>query len=237
MPLDRAAEAALRERARKLQALHISLLFCARTRERWTAGPDAVLAAFGLAPGDRALIADITTEQFGAEAHGRRVVVERGIGRYFGSTLALLSERGTDPGFDDFLCSEFFLDPRHGLPHRSGVGQGYENVSKWFFWLQHEFALDRPGADVALRTEAYAEFAVWLIDEYKRPHDPFYDQFQGGLYWPQSPGEALPVIVLTEDYKQVTIPDAKIADQLPRIGLVDLDTLRPPELEAEPSLT
>ncbi|MEE8445816.1 MAG: hypothetical protein V3S44_10730 [Alphaproteobacteria bacterium] len=237
MILDREAEAALRARARKLQALHINLLFCRPTRQGWADDPDAVLAAFGLEPADRELIADITTEQFQAEAHGRRAVVERGIGRCFESTLARLAERAAGPGFDEFLCSEYFLDPRHGLPHRSGVGPGYENISKWFFWLRHTCALDRPGADIALRTDAYAEFAVWLIDEYKRPHDPFYDQFQGGLFWPRSPGEALPVMLLTEDYMQVTVTDARTADQLPEIGLIDLDTLRPPEHQPEPTLS
>ncbi len=244
MALDGVAEAALRARARNLQALHIRLMFCDPTRQEWAADPDAVLAAFGLRPADRGLIADITTEQFKAEAHGRRTVVERGIGRCFRGTLARLAERAaedgrmeSDPGFDTFLCSDYFLDPRHGLPHSSGVGPGYENVSKWFFWLRREFALDRTGADIALRGAADADFAAWLINQYKRPHDPFYDRFQGGLFWPRDLAEPLPVMLLTEAYMLMTITDAKTAARLPRIGLIDLDALRPPPFQAEPTLT
>ncbi len=44
MALDRAAETALRARARNLQALHIGLMFCGPTRQDWSADADAVLA-------------------------------------------------------------------------------------------------------------------------------------------------------------------------------------------------
>lgn len=43
-------------------------------------------------------------------------------------------------------------------------------------------------------------------------------------------------MLLTEDHKQVTIADAETTDQLPRIRLVNLDTLHQPDFETEPSL-
>jgi hypothetical protein len=213
--IDHHEERALRDRARQLQALHIRLLFCRHTRDAWLAAPDEVLNDFELSADDQRLFPDITGDRFKAESHGRRVVVERSIGNIFDETQQHLAKRaaasgfsGADPTFDDFLCSDYFLDPHRGLPHSSGVGQGYENISKYFFWLREAYDLDSTGTDVTLRTHAYSEFAIYLVTQYQRPHDPYYDQFQGGLYWVKTPGVAMPVMLLSDKFVQYTLGNA-----------------------------
>lgn len=243
MIMDPEEERALRDRARQLQALHIKLLFCHRTRTAWLAAPEDVLTAFGLRSADRSLIPDITGERFKAESHGRRVVVRRTIENSFGDTQKHLAKRaaasgfsGAEPTIDDFMCSDYFLDPHSGLPHSSGVGPGYENISKYFFWLREVYSLKKAGTDIDLRNHAYSEFAIHLITQYQRPHDPFYDQFQGGLYWVETPGIALPVILISDKFVRFTLGNADTVAQLPGAGLLDLDQLAPPEWTDEAML-
>lgn len=241
--IDGTEERALRDRARHLQALHIRLLFCRHTRDAWLAAPDKLLSDFGLSADDYSLFPDITGDRFKAESHGRRVVVERAVANSFGETQQYLVKHaagsgfsGGDPTIDDFLCSDYFLDPHSGLPHSSGVGPGYENISKYFFWLRDTCGLDRPAADVTLRTHAYSEFAIYLITQYQRPHDPYYDQFQGGLYWMETPGIAMPVMLLSDKFVRYTLGNADTVAQLPSAGLIDLDQLSPPDWADEATL-
>jgi hypothetical protein len=140
---------------------------------------------------------------------------------------------GTAPAFDDFLCSPYFFEPGRALPHPTGVGPGYENVSKYFFWLREVMRLDRPEADAELRTAAYVDFAVYLLKEYARPHIPYYDRFKGGVHWRQRADIPSPEILVTEDGKMMSIGDAATIAGLSRIGLVDLDRLQPPSLREE----
>jgi hypothetical protein len=181
-------------------------------------------------------IADIESEQFRAECHGRHLIVERAITGAFGGTLKLMKERfrgkdahATIPDLDDFLCSDSFYNPGRGLPHSSGAGSGYDNISKYFFWLKDRLGLAQPACDVDLRTQAYSEFAAFLIGEYSRPHDPWFDRFKGGLYWPHSPSAPMPVLLMTEKLDLLSIGNPATANQFPQIGLIDLDTLDPPQ--------
>lgn len=229
------AEDELLRRATQMQALHVYLLFCERTRAAWREAPEKVLAAFNLPADAGQLFADIESAQFIAESHGRRVGVERAAGRWFPKTHELLEQRrketgSTPPGhdFDDFLCSDFFLDPRQGIPHTSGIGAGYEAASKYFFWLRAAFGMTRPETDVELRTTAYTEFAFYLINQYRQPHDGWYDRFKGGTYWQQVPGQEIPVLLLSDKFVIFTLNNREIITQLPNIGLVDIDDLHPP---------
>ena len=86
MPPGQVQEAALRERARRLQAVHIRLLFCNRTQKAWRESPDKVLFESGLQPDDHRLFPDIESPQFKAESHGRRIVVERSVSNTFPET-------------------------------------------------------------------------------------------------------------------------------------------------------
>ncbi|MBK20116.1 MAG: hypothetical protein CMM52_14885 [Rhodospirillaceae bacterium] len=233
---DQATENEIRERARKLQALHVKLLFCRATQENWLQNPNTILAEFNLPASARDKIADITTDQFRAESHGRRGLVERSLAKTFPETQKHLEISSAQASFEAFLCSEDFLNPKTGLPHISGVGQGYENNSKYFFWLKRTMRLASADCDVELRNKAHTEFATWLINEYKRPHDPYFDQFEGGLYWMQTPGAAKPVILLSDQFVVYTLNDPNTISQLPKIGLTDLDDVSPPDWPEEETL-
>ena len=233
-----AGSAGIRERARKLQELHVRLLFCHRTRNLWRTAPEEVLSTFGLEGDARGLLADIEGAQFQAEAHGRRVGVQKGVERGFPKTQKYLAAQADaakngppsfedSPGFEDFLGSDHFFDPSCGLPHSSGIGSGYENISKYFFWLRDAHRLAHPETDVTLRNSAYEEFATYLINQYNQPHVPYFDRFKGGLFWRREPGRELPVMLLSDKYALFTLASRETIAQLPVIGLIDLDDLVP----------
>jgi hypothetical protein len=102
--------------------------------------------------------------------------------------------------------------------------------------LKQELGLAHAGYDIDLRHKVYIEFATWLINKYNRPHDPYYDLFEGGLYWAQNPEEDKPVILLSDEFTLYTLNDPNTIKQLPQIGLTNLDVIEPPDWPDEPSL-
>jgi len=127
------------------------------------------------------------------------------------------------------------LEPA-AIDRQSGVGPGYENISKYFFWLKQELGLAHDGCDIDLRYKVYIEFDTWLINEYNRPRDPYYDLFEGGLYWAQNPKEDKPVILLSDEFILYTLNDPNIITQLPQIGLTNLNVIEPLDWPDEPTL-
>lgn len=234
-----------RERLERLQALFIRLMFCESTLEDYRRAPAEVLVEFGLAEAVQDQIPDVDTPQFVAEARGRRELVRREVDRWFTRTGERLTGVGAGNGagngagphrFEDFLSSDFFYDPRAGLPHPSGVGPGYEAVSKYFFWLRDRYAIDRQGADIDLRSAIHMDFAQYLMDVISRPRDPYFDRFTGGVYWPETPGQAIPVHLVTDKLYLFKLKDPEKIRQLAEIGLRDLDDVTPGEWDYEPNI-
>ena len=106
----------------------------------------------------------------------------------------------------------------------------------YYFWLRSAFQLEEPDCDLALRNHAYSEFATYLMGQFQRPHEPYYDQFEGGICWSKVPGDALPVMLLSDKYVLFTIGNDVTAAQIRDSGMVDLDQFSRPEWEDEATL-
>lgn len=227
-------------RLARLQALFVRLLFCGETVAAYRDDAEALLARYDLDASVMADLPDATSPAFQAESRGRRTLVHREVEKSFPATRSLLAKRAsrdrgdgnTDPlAIARFMSSDAFYDPSGGLPHPAGVGPGYENASKFFFWFRKANKIAAPGADIELRTMFYCDFAAYLMDVMTRPIHDFFRRFTGGVYWPRSPGAPLPVHLVTEKLVLLTIQDAAKARQLPAIGLQNLDAIRPGEWE------
>ncbi len=225
-----------RHRLERLQTLYVRLLFCTRTLEAYRRAPAEILAEYDLPAETARQIPDVEAPQFTAEARGRRELVRREVDRWFTRTRERPAAATEAPPFDEFLSSDAFYDPRAGLPHSAGVGPGYEAVSKYFFFLRDRFGLDRPAADIDLRSAVHMDFAQYLMDVTSRPHDPYYDRFTGGVYWPERPGEAIPVHLVSDRLYLFVLKDPEKIRQLAAIGLRDLDDVMPGEWEYEPNI-
>lgn len=226
-----------------LQTLLIELMFSAPTLRAFQDDPARTLDQYGLPAEAERLLPDPHSKNFLAEARGRRVVVEREISARFERTVAFFEDRSRQPGpdtgplaFDEFLATDYFLGTRHALPHPAGVGPGYENVSKFYFWIRDRYGLDRPGANIALRQSVYADFALYLLYLRKRPCHPYYDRFKGGACWPRVPGQPVPMMVLTDDQVLATVSNPAKAEEILRVGIVDLDKVIPEQWELEPAI-
>lgn len=232
-----------RPQLESLQTLLIRLMFSAATLKDFQDDPRRTLEQHGLPADAERLLPDPRSKNFLAEAHGRQIVVEREISARFERTVAFFNNRGTQAGpdtgplaFGEFLASDYFLGTRHALPHPDGVGPGYENVSKFYFWIRDRYGLDRPGANIALRLSVYADFALYLLYLRKRPCHPYYDRFKGGVCWSQVPGRRVPLMLLTDDQVLATVNNPAKADEILRVGIVDLDAVVPEPWELEPAI-
>ena len=230
-------------RLERLQTLFVRLLFCESTLDSYRQSPDTILADYGLSADVKAHLPDVDSSNFLAEARGRREVVRREVTPWFvktGDALAQLASRPAAPfrmlRFERFLSSDCFLDPRKSLPHPSGVGPGYEAVSRYFFWLREIYGAAEPSADVALRTAIYTDFAVYLMNKIAKPCDEYYKRFTGGVYWLRTPGQEAPVHVVTEQLYLATVGNREKIKQIGAIGLQDLDTVKPVAWTYESSL-
>lgn len=226
-----------------LQTLLIRLMFSATTLKSFQDDPGKVLEQCGLPAEAERLLPDPHSKNFLAEGRGRQVVVEREISARFERMVAFFSDRARQPGpdtgpldFGEFLSTDYFLGTSHALPHPDGVGPGYENVSKFYFWIRDRYGLNRPGANVALRLSVYADFALYLLYLRKRPCHAYYDRFKGGVCWSKVPGQPVPMMLLTDDQVLATVSNPAKAEEIRRVGIVDLDTVVPEPRELEPAI-
>lgn len=226
-----------------LQTLFVRLLFCQDTLSAYTADAPAVLERHGLPADTRPLLPDPASERFLAEARGRRLRVVRDVSNQFERTAAFFEslketpQPGVPPlSFDDFLSSDYFLDPRNSLPHPHGVGPGYESTSKFFFWMREAYGTGRPNTHVPLRTALNLDFAVYLMQLRQRPCHPYYDRFKGGVCWHETPSEAAPAYLLSDQLVLAKVTSSAKVGEILRIGIVDLDTVAPEPWELEPAI-
>lgn len=229
------------EHLERLQTLFVKLLFCEPTRAAYCRTPDEVLAYYRLSTEYRKILPDADSEKFKVEAQGRRMRVFRETYQIFPNTIKELDENlkkldnpEAGPDFNSFLSSDAFIDPNSALPAPDGSGAGYESVSKFFFWVRGTCRLMERNAPTGLRTAANTEFAHYLITQAGGRCDPYYDRFREGIRWCETPGTALPLYVLTNEFRLGKLNNA--ADAAPFLHLVDLDTVTPLAPPVEPNI-
>jgi len=219
------------------QRFYFRLLYCRNTVEAFRAHPERVLRAAGLKEDWARLLPDCDSRGHRAEMHGRRLLAAQELQDSYRSTLArIIGNAGFTEAdiidadwFQDFLGSPEFLNPRWSLPHSTGIGRGYEGLSRFFFWARDYFGLAEPGADRWLRDDLYLDFAAFLDQAQANAVDPFWNRLRSGFFWRVEPGQATPCRGLTK-HRQVfrsASPDA--AGRLAGEGLVDLDRFSPDE--------
>ncbi len=220
MTLDRAALA-------RVQALYVRLLFCAPTVSAYRDDPGALLARHGLPEEAAALLPDVGSANFAAESRARRGNVEREIAARFPRTVEHLAAQGDAAPVAGFLSSDAFYDPGSGLPHPSGVGPGYENTSKFYFWLRGARGLRAPGCDIALRTHLNVEFAIYLLSTLAKGAEPYYRRFEGAVWWPNDPAAPVPVVVVDDRMRLIRVSEPAKIGQLTALHFANLDALDP----------
>jgi len=225
----------------RLQKLFIKLLFCEPTRAAYCQSPQSFLSQYELSPDYQKVLPDANSEKFKVEAHGRRMRIFKETFGQFPKTIEALDKQladsggaGQGPDFNSFLSSDAFTDPGWALPAPDGSGPGYESVSKFFFWIRDVCGLTRSNAPIPLRTTAYAEFAVHLINTSKTPSDPYYAQFSKGVTWRETPGASPPWYVVTDDLKFGRIISASDFQRFS--DWPDMDDVTPPGAPTEPNI-
>jgi hypothetical protein len=225
----------------RLQKLFVKLMFCEPTRVAYCQSPQSVLSEYDLSPDYQAALPDPDSEKFKVEAHGRRMRVFRETFGQFQRTIEMLDKNlaerggiGQGPDFNAFLSSDAFTDPGFALPAPDGSGPGYENVSKFFFWVREVCGTSRSDAPIPLRTTLHAEFGAHLVAQSKTPCDPYFAKFVKGVMWRESPDAGPPWFVVTDQLKLGRLDSAPRF--LPYSGLPDLDTVQPQGSPSEPNI-
>lgn len=106
---------------------------------------EGTLIRLGIVPGHYDLVPHPGAADFQAECWGRRSMVAREIHRRYPRFLRHVIGERAGPAklahhicFRSFLDSEQFFSPEFAMEHPYGMGRGYENVSKFFFWLKEQ---------------------------------------------------------------------------------------------------
>lgn len=229
----------------RLQKLFVKLLFCEPTRTAYCRSPRQVLSQYDLSPDYQKTLPDPNSEKFKVEAHGRRMRVFRETFEIFPKTIEMLDKNLADadgagpgaaqgPDFNTFLSSDAFTDPAWGLPAPDGSGPGYENISKFYFWVRDVCGLSQPNAAIPLRTTVNSEFSAHLINVSKGRSDPFYAQFSNGVTWRENPAASPPWYVVTDQLRLGRIISPPAFMQFS--GLPDMDALAPAGASSAPNI-
>jgi len=215
-----------RKRAARIQALYVRLLFCDETYDRYRTDRPGLAAAFDL--DERALDAlpKAGAGQLISERKGRRIGALNEIQAVFAQSYGLLEKR-SDYQVGEFLCSDAFFDPGSGLPHPYGSGPGYENASKFYFWVRETLSFGTGPKDMQTRMMLNGDFAAHLIARYADGSDTYFQRFSKGICWREAVTGDLPLIFVSAERHVYRIGDAKSAKQTLSSLPYDLDSLRP----------
>lgn len=212
--------------AARLQTLFVRLLFCDVTFDSYRHDPLRVATAFGLGTDALALLPDGDMPQLLAERHGRKMGVVGEIRKVFVRSYPLI-EALPEYRLEDFLCDDVFFDAGAGLPHPYGVGPGYENASKFFFWARNTLRLSGSPARLSAALALKGDFSAYLIDQYQRGSHDYYRRFQHGIYWHEAAAGKVPIILMTAERHMFRITDTARYRTASETGAIDLDLLQP----------
>ncbi|MAI49602.1 MAG: hypothetical protein CMM16_03420 [Rhodospirillaceae bacterium] len=212
--------------AARLQSLYVHLLFCDKTYERYVENPEELAKAYRIDNDALSALPEAAAPQLLAERHGRRAGVLIEVKRVFGQSYSMI-EALPEFTFSNFLSSKAFFDDASGLPHPYGVGPGYENASKFYFWARENLRLAGESRRLHLHSMMNGDFAANLIDQYSKGAEPYYRRFSRGIYWRETNDAALPVIFMTPERHVFRIADAGKLEQVLSAGAIDLDDLTP----------
>lgn len=202
----------------RLQELYVRLIFSEPIREQWKANPEQVMETFGLPHGVCRALPDLGSVSFKAECYGRRMLIAREIKPRFSRTLAQLLGPNANAEalaassiFAEFLESEYFLTSRFSLPHRYGIGPGYETVSKFYFWLRETHGLQSAACDDQLRLSTHTDFAMHMLGQ--AAHTNTYPLLlaKHGVAFLEYPGVTDIWWILTTDFRLARVQVENIA--------------------------
>lgn len=221
--------------AARLQNLYVRILFCDETFERFRDDGPALAGEYGLDSAALAALPQPEAPQLLAERRGRQIGVKIEVQKTFAQSYEMIE---TLDGFDfaRFLSSEAFFGDASGLPHPFGVGPGYDNASKFYFWARDNLSLDGTPQRLQVRSMMNGDFAANLIDHHERGADPYYRRFAKGIYWRESGRAALPVIFMTPERHVFRIADDAQYAKMRSTGAIDLDNLMPEPPAHDPNI-
>jgi hypothetical protein len=224
--------ASRREELTSLQNAYVRLLYSDETRREYETDPVAFAARRGLSERMLRLLPNTRSDGFKAELFGRRLQVIQEIRPSYAATLGVIMDGDASDlmvakaaWFNHFLESAHFFDATFSLPHPSGIGRGYEGLTRFFFWARDYYALRGPEADLRLRTELYADAARVLEALAFEASDEPYPRLRGGMFWLRLPCDREAAFALTPDRRFLTVHGADVGASLRALDMVDLDVL------------
>ncbi|NOU30706.1 MAG: hypothetical protein HOO96_22630 [Polyangiaceae bacterium] len=210
-----------------VQTLYIKLLYCEATNAAYRASPTAVLDDCGLPASTATMLPRVESENHRAEMHGRRLLAARELLLEYPTLFATVVGADCDaamvarqPFFSRFLSSADFFDPKRRLPHAFGIGEGYENVSAFFFWARANLEMD-PQAKQAL----FEDFGRWLVKTAKCSAVPELQRHRRGAFFFRLDGRAMVVTGAGRVIEYAGVGD--VASVLRAAGLTGLEDLEP----------
>lgn len=210
-----------------VQTLYIKLLYCEATNAAYRASPAAVLEECGLPPSTATMLPRVESDAHRAEMHGRKLLAARELLLEYPSLFtALVAPPGDaaavarQPFFSRFLSSADFFDPKRRLPHAFGIGEGYENVSAFFFWARTNLELGPEG-----RQALFEDFGRWLVKTAKSSAVPELQRHRRGAFFFRHDGRAMVVTGAGRVIEYAGVGD--VGSVLRTAGLTGLEDLEP----------
>jgi hypothetical protein len=169
---------------KNLQKLSIQLFFSSSLREEYKKDVQKLLNNKGIPLKYKDFLPNIEEASFFSESYGRKFLITREIFKryknffkvYFKKENILINDVVGSKLLDDYFKSEIFFGHKIAFPHYSGLGKGYENSSKFFFFLVDSFR-----EEDNLMIEAFTSIACHLNYQASFSNILFFKNFEKGV--------------------------------------------------------
>ena len=125
----------------------------------------------------------IDIDKYRSEVYGRRILISNEISDRFKVSLKIYFKNDSfsskdfveDECLSLFFNSSFFIKSKYGLPAVEGIGNGYENISKFYFWAL-ENVTNKDFIEML-----QLEMSVYLIMQNESSLDTYFKRFSNGI--------------------------------------------------------
>ncbi len=169
----------------RIQKLYIKLFFCESTLNSYKNNLHQLLVDCSLDKSAIRFFPDIESESFQIESHGRKMNVAVEIFErykvffscYVNKSNINLDEILNLKLFKEFLSSDYFFCADYSIPHPYDIGLGYENVSKFYFFIINCIPISHQSLMILKKS-----FGYYIMKQINRGPCEFYNQFCNGLF-------------------------------------------------------
>ena len=171
---------------KNLQRLSIQIFFSTNLKDEYERDAKKLLKRKSIPFRYNDYLPNVKDQSFVSESYGRRFLITREVFKRFKSLFSLylkkediqISDVINSSLLNEYFESDYFFGCERSFPHYTGLGKGYENSSKFFF-----FIIDKFKDNFEFLLEAYTAISLHINFQATFSDVLFYEGFKKGVFF------------------------------------------------------